>query len=41
MHGGHMIKRLLPELGQAGWENIWHSAMAHGPCCAWHLVCIP
>jgi len=31
--GGHMIKCLLTELGWAGQENIWHSVMAHGPCC--------
>ena len=28
-----MIKCLLTELGRAGRENIWHSVMAHGPCC--------
>ena len=32
--GGHMIKCLLTELGQAGRENIWSSVMAHGPRCA-------
>ena len=32
--GGHIIKCLLTELGQAGRENIWHSVMVHGPCCA-------
>ena len=30
-HDGHMIKCLLTELGQAKWENIWPSVMAHGP----------
>ena len=29
--GGHMIKCLLTESGQAGQEKIWHSVMAHGP----------
>ena len=28
--GGHIIKCLLTELGQAGRENIWHSVMASG-----------
>ena len=29
--GGHMIKCLLTELGQAGRENIWPEVMAYGP----------
>ena len=29
-----MIKCLLTELGRAGRENVWPSAMAHGRPCA-------
>ena len=32
--GGHMIKCLLTELGQARRENIWTSVMVHEPRCA-------
>ena len=28
--GGHIIKYLLTELGQAGRENIWHMVMGSG-----------
>ena len=36
---GHMIKFLLPEFGQAGWDNIWFSVKAHGPCCTLYIIC--
>ena len=32
-HGGHVIKCLLTELGQAEGENIWPPVMAHRPHC--------
>ena len=35
----HMIKFLLPEFGQAGWDNIWFSVKAHGPCCTLYIIC--
>ena len=36
---GHMIKFLLPEFGQAGWDNIWFSVKAHGPCRTLYIIC--
>ena len=35
----HMIKFLLPEFGQAGWDNIWFSVKAHGPCRTLYIIC--
>lgn len=34
---GRMIKCLLTDFGQAGWENIWPSVMMQGPHCTWSV----
>lgn len=32
-----MMKCLLTDFGQAGWENIWPSVVMQGPQCTWSV----
>ena len=34
---GRMMKCLLTDFGQAGWENIWPSVVMQGPQCTWSV----